>query len=205
MTTATKVTIARIALIPVFIVLFLVDFPYHYLVAGLVYILSAATDSVDGAIARKTGTVSKLGKILDPIADKALSIPAMIICVAFELFHFNVAFIVMVSLMIVREMAVSIMRLVALYHGKTLAADALGKIKTIFINIAVPTVVINKQFEQYQVFNSVWKWIGSSIFLIAFVLTIWSGINYFVKNKEIIKSFFKGEPKERKTDETKDK
>ncbi|MBQ7653152.1 MAG: CDP-diacylglycerol--glycerol-3-phosphate 3-phosphatidyltransferase [Clostridia bacterium] len=186
MTTATKITLARIALIPVFIVTFLVEFPYHYLISGLVYILSASTDWVDGAIARKTGTVTNLGRILDPVADKALSISAMILFIGGKVFYFEIAFIVMISIMIFRELSISIMRLYVLYHGKTLAADALGKIKTIFLNIAVPVLVIDKQFEYLETFNAVWKWIGCSLFFIAFVMTVVSGINYLVKNKQVV-------------------
>ena len=188
MTTATKVTLVRIALIPVFIVTFIIDFPYHFLVSGIIYVLSAATDWVDGSIARKTGTVSNLGKILDPVADKALSVSAMICCIGGKVFYFEIAFIIMISIMIFRELGISLMRLYVLYHGKALAADKLGKVKTIFLNIAIPTLVIDKQFEQYATFNAVWKWIGCSIFLVAFVLTVVSGVNYLVKNKDIIKT-----------------
>ena len=186
MTTATKIIIASIALIPIFVITFMVEFPYHYLTAGIIYVISAATDSLDGAIARKTGTVSNLGKILDPIADKALSITAMICAVSAELFYYNVAFIVMVSVMIFRELTISMMRLYVLYHGKALAADALGKFKTIFLNTALPVLVISKQFEQYELFNRVSKWIGCALFIVAFALTVISGVNYLRVNKKIL-------------------
>lgn len=73
-----KITISRICMIPVFGAIFFIDFPYHYFVSALVFIVAACTDFVDGHIARKYNLVTNLGKFLDPIADKVLVSTALI-------------------------------------------------------------------------------------------------------------------------------
>ena len=82
----TKLTLSRILMLPIIIVLFYVRFPYHYLVAAIVFVLAAITDMIDGYLARKRGEVTSLGKLLDPIADKLLVSAALVALIGSERF-----------------------------------------------------------------------------------------------------------------------
>lgn len=122
MTTASKITLARVALIPVFMVLLLL----HQNVAALiVFIVASATDFVDGYIARHYNQVSDFGKFLDPLADKLLVISAMLIFIQWGRMP---AWVVM--LVLTREFAVSGLRMIAAANGNVIAAGWSGKVKT---------------------------------------------------------------------------
>ncbi len=122
MTTASKITLARVALIPVFMALLLL----HQNVAALiVFIVASATDFVDGYIARHYNQVSDFGKFLDPLADKLLVISAMLIFIQWGRMP---AWVVM--LVLTREFAVSGLRMIAAANGNVIAAGWSGKVKT---------------------------------------------------------------------------
>lgn len=190
MTLASKITLVRILFVPVFIALALIDFPYHLLVSAIVYIILGITDILDGQLARKTQTVSNLGKILDPIADKALSISGLLICAIMKLFYFEVVTYVLVAIMIFRELSISGIRLVAKKKGTVFQADIFGKLKTIFTNIAIPTTLVVTSFKEVEWFYVSFNWIATIVFYIAFVLCVMSGIRYVVVNREKIKEAF---------------
>lgn len=198
-TNATKITLIRLILVPAFIVISIINFPYHYLTAGLLYVLLATTDSLDGYIARKTNTVTKLGKLLDPIADKAISIAGMVCCLIAEIMFPNNVCIALVVLMIIREVGVSGMRAMVLKKGYVLAADKFGKIKTVFVNVSIPiiylAVSLEKEFMCPEIAYSIFKYLGAGLFYIAFFFTLFSGARYFYINRKIIKeSLSKSEP-----------
>jgi len=139
-----KITISRICMIPVFGAIFFIDFPYHYFVSALVFIVAACTDFVDGHIARKYNLVTNLGKFLDPIADKVLVSTALIfILVKPEILTvlwggWTLVFAgVCVAVILARELIVSGFRMVAASTGLVLAADKVGKLKTTFQDIAI--------------------------------------------------------------------
>ncbi len=166
---ANKITTIRIFLVPVFAVLYMLS---QNLAAGIVFLVAAATDGLDGYIARKTGTVTRLGKFLDPLADKLLIITAIICMVDKGTFS-----VVAAILIIARELIITAFRTVAMGEGIELAADNLGKIKTI-IQIAAVIVVM---------------WSGGKFYLneifiaAATVITVVSGINYILKNKAVLR------------------
>lgn len=190
MTLASKITLVRIIFVPIFIALALIDFPYHLLVSAIVYIILGITDILDGQLARKTQTVSNLGKILDPIADKALSISGLLICAIMKLFYFEVVTYVLVAIMIFRELSISGIRLVAKRRGTVFQADIFGKLKTIFTNIAIPTTLVVSSFKDIDWFYISFNWIATIVFYIAFILCVMSGIRYVVVNREKIKEAF---------------
>lgn len=190
MTVASKITLVRIIFVPIFIALAVIEFPYHLLVSAIVYIVLGITDIIDGELARKTQTVSNLGKILDPIADKALSISGLLICCILKLFYFEVVTYVLVSIMIFREIAISVIRLVAKKKGTVFQADIFGKLKTIFTNIAIPTTLVVSSFTEINWFYTSFNWIATIVFYIAFILCVMSGINYCVVNRTKIKEAF---------------
>ena len=196
-----KITLTRIFMIPVFVVFFYVEFPCHELVSALIFLLAAFTDFLDGHIARKYHLVTNMGKFLDPIADKVLVSTAFILMLTrpwvftyggFETWGIIVAGIC-VALILARELIVSGFRLIAVERGLVLAADKLGKIKTVTQDLAIPTLLITMSFlgEKGCIAGCA---IGYALLLLATVLTVISGVNYIVKNREVLKEEKKEQP-----------
>ena len=125
LTTASKITIARVALIPVVLLLMYIDFPGHMYWALAVFIIASCSDFVDGYIARHYNQVSNFGKFVDPLADKLLVISVMLVYVDWGYMPAWAAIIV-----VARELCVTGLRLVAVEGGKVIAAAWSGKIKT---------------------------------------------------------------------------
>ena len=179
----TKITLSRIVMLPVIAVFFYVVFPYHYLVAGILFALTALTDMIDGKLARKRGEVTTLGKLLDPIADKVLacSVAIMIAANGNAMLYFNPPVgVIATALIVAREILVGAMRTVAAGKGVILSADKLGKIKTIFLNVSLPILMIAELHAAVKI-------VGNVLFLIAFVFTLISGVNYLVRNRHVFR------------------
>jgi CDP-diacylglycerol---glycerol-3-phosphate 3-phosphatidyltransferase len=120
-----QLTILRVVAVPIVVVLFAWDFPNHAYWATAVFVVAMATDQVDGWLARRSGTSSPLGKLLDPVADKVLILAALVMLIGE-----GVAPAWMVALIVVREILVSGLRLAAIERGVVLGARELGRIKT---------------------------------------------------------------------------
>ena len=138
---ANSITIARILLIPVFLVLLLGGLPEPYgdIAAAAVFILAAATDKLDGYVARRSKQITTLGQFLDPLADKLLIAAALIALVSQDRVSAWVA-----TLIIVREVAVSVLRIIGVSQGVSIPADRYGKLKTVLqivyiVYVLVPT------------------------------------------------------------------
>ncbi|GGJ56489.1 CDP-diacylglycerol--glycerol-3-phosphate 3-phosphatidyltransferase [Anoxybacillus voinovskiensis] len=180
-----KITIARILLIPLFLLVMVVPFdlgavlmgsesiPVTHLVGAAIFIIASATDWIDGYYARKYQLVTNLGKFLDPLADKLLVSAALIVLV--EL-HYAPAWMVIV--IISREFAVTGLRLVLAGEGEVVAANMLGKIKTWTQIVAISALLLhNWPFAYFSFpFADLALWV-------AVIFTIWSGWDYFAKNK----------------------
>ena len=178
----TKLTLSRIAAIPVIVALFYIVFPYHYLVAGLLFVAAALTDMIDGKIARKRCQVTDLGKLLDPIADKVLACTVLIMEAANgeAMMFFNPPVGVIFTAVIVgREVLIGAFRTIAASKGMILAADKFGKVKTALLNTAIPLMMISE-------FHVVVKIVGNVVFAAAFVFTVISGANYLIKNRKVL-------------------
>ncbi|MBQ0099511.1 MAG: CDP-diacylglycerol--glycerol-3-phosphate 3-phosphatidyltransferase [Firmicutes bacterium] len=181
-----KLTILRIIMIPIFVAVFYVDFPFHYLVSAIVFALAAFTDFLDGKIARKYNLVTNLGKFLDPIADKVLVSTALILLLAplgEAIMPWYMS--IVVAIILARELMVSGFRMVAASKNVILSADKSGKIKTFCQDIAILVLLIGACFMSgiYTVINIV----GLSLLGVAGVLTIYSGTHYIVKNIDVLK------------------
>jgi CDP-diacylglycerol--glycerol-3-phosphate 3-phosphatidyltransferase len=122
---ADQLTVARVAAVPVVVVLFLWDFPGHYYWATAAFAVAMATDWFDGRVARRRGGTSPLGSLLDPIADKILVLSVLVMLV-----DAGVAPGWMVVAIVARELLVSGLRLAALERGVVIEARDLGKVKT---------------------------------------------------------------------------
>ena len=184
-----KLTVLRILMIPVFMVFFYVTaIPYHYLIAAVIFILAAATDFLDGYLARKYNLVTNLGKFLDPIADKVLVSTALILMLTVPEM-IPPLFSIAVAVILARELIVSGFRMVAASRGLVLAADKVGKVKTVFQDLAIVVLLVGYDF--FGVFESAAyspvNLAGLVLLCIAALLTIWSGIGYLVKNREVLK------------------
>ena len=149
---------------------------YRY-VATVIFILAAITDMLDGKIARKYNLVTNFGKLMDPLADKLLVMSALI-CLA------QIGDVPgwMVIIILGREFIITGMRQVAAAQGIVIAAGTTGKIKTITQMIAIPLLLLNNWPFSLLSFNLPMD----TIFLwIALVMTVVSGTEYIVKNKQL--------------------
>jgi CDP-diacylglycerol---glycerol-3-phosphate 3-phosphatidyltransferase len=120
-----QLTVARIAAVPAVVLLFTWDFPNHEYWATAVFAVAMATDQIDGWLARRRGTSTPLGTLLDPVADKVLVLAALVMLVGA-----GVAPAWMIALIVVREILVSGLRLAAVERGVVLGARDLGRVKT---------------------------------------------------------------------------
>ncbi len=125
MTLPDQLTVLRVVAVPVVILLYAWDFPNHAYWATTIFIVAMATDQIDGWLARRSGTSSQLGKLLDPVADKVLVLAALVMLIGE-----GVAPAWMIALIVVREILVSGLRLAALERGVVLGARDLGRLKT---------------------------------------------------------------------------
>ena len=168
-TTANKITIARIALIPVFLVL---CYTGHRIAATVVFILASLSDLLDGYIARHYNQISNFGKFMDPLADKMLVLSAMCFLVEKGQMPGWV-----VAVVLFREFAVSGLRLVAAERQHVIAAAWSGKIKTTCTMVGLCFVLV---FTQYP-------WLNMLVSAVILITTIYSGVEYFMKNKDVFK------------------
>ncbi|MBY0162531.1 CDP-diacylglycerol--glycerol-3-phosphate 3-phosphatidyltransferase [Cytobacillus firmus] len=192
MNLANRITIARMLLIPVFI-LFFAEYPlwltensrffgfihaYGIYIALGVFILASATDKLDGYIARKMNQITNLGKLLDPLADKLLISVALIMMVQTGM----VATWIAVAI-IAREFVITGLRMVASEQGIALSADRLGKLKMVLQVTAIAAVLLdNAPFTFIRMVQ-----VDELLMLAAVALTIYSGIHYLLNNVKLIK------------------
>ncbi len=203
-----KITLTRIFMIPVFVVFFYLDVldGWNYLIAAIIFLLAAATDALDGHIARSRGLVTNLGKFLDPIADKVLVSTALILLLTrmeafsapFLLFAgANAAVVsgagyampltagICVAVILARELIVSGFRMVAAGRGLVLAADKLGKVKTTGQDAAIAFLLVGMSFMDVTA-GQTFGFVGLILFFASTVLTVLSGVNYIVKNRQVL-------------------
>ncbi|MDH5526846.1 MAG: CDP-diacylglycerol--glycerol-3-phosphate 3-phosphatidyltransferase [Nitrospirota bacterium] len=162
------ITLARIALIPVFVVLAQRPDPWIDFYAALVFLVAALTDLLDGYLARKHGLVTPLGKLLDPIADKLLILSGLIMLVERDL---AAAWIVIV--IVGREMAVTGLRAIAASEGVVMPADRWGKWKTVLQCTAIIMLLLGWQLWVFDV-----TLIGTGVLWAAMAMAVVSGVRY---------------------------
>lgn len=191
-----KLTVMRMALIPVFLVFMLVESIQHrYLIAAVIFAAASFTDYLDGHIARRDGLVTNFGKLMDPLADKLLVFSALVCFIELEMSSALIVFIILA-----REFLVTSVRLIAAEQGTVIAADIWGKMKTVSQIIWVLIALIALWLEEsWPLFMTVSP--GASappapvIFLIGLsfviqtivvILTVFSGFNYIWKNRSLL-------------------
>jgi CDP-diacylglycerol--glycerol-3-phosphate 3-phosphatidyltransferase len=172
------ITITRIGVIPILFVLLAAPGPTVSLILALIFIVANLTDVLDGYIARRYQIETTVGKFLDPIADKLVVSTALILLIPLDR-----APAWIVALMVIRDVAVDGMRSVASSQSVVIAASKLGKRKTLCQIFAVSALIIH-----YPFFGINAHLVGTVILYLALLLSIHSGIDYFVKfYREVIK------------------
>ena len=171
MTTANKLTILRVVMIPAFLAVVYAGFPGSGYVALAIYIVACLTDWLDGYIARHYNQVSDFGKFMDPLADKCLVVAAL--CWFVE--NGQMAGWVL-AVVLLREFAVSGMRLVAVEKGRVIAAGWSGKVKTASTMVCICLMLFG-----------IPGWAERVCEVIILVTTVYSGVEYFAKNLDVFK------------------
>lgn len=189
MNTPTKITLARICMIPVFVALFLIDaIPYGKFIATFIFIIASLTDWLDGYIARKYNLVTDLGKFLDPIADKLLVTSALILIILKADGIYCTLLAVFAIVIISRELIVSGLRIIASSKSIVLAADKLGKIKTVLQIVALVLLLPYADiFALSAQIGNIIFYVGLGFLSAATLMTVISGVNYLIKNREVFK------------------
>lgn len=188
-----KLTLLRIILVPFFIIAMLVQFPFHYLVAGCIFGIASVTDTLDGKIARSRNLVTDFGKFADPLADKILVLTALVCFLQVGLLGSFGAIPVIIVLF--REFAVSGIRLVAASSGKVVAANIWGKIKTVSQMVGISVIfamqvvleILGAMKVSTGFVSEVFYYIGNGLIWLSTVFTLISGIIYLKDNISFLK------------------
>jgi len=179
-------TLARIGAVPIMVVLLLSDTPAAGIWAAAVFGLASITDWLDGYLARRWEIVTILGKFLDPLADKLLVMAALIMFIPLGRVPAWAVFIILA-----REMIVTGLRSIASSEGIVIAASNLGKYKTIYQMVAIVALCLHYDYYWFfsiklEVLHADMQNVGTFFFWIAFVLTVWSGLDYLFKFFKVI-------------------
>lgn len=192
MNLANKLTILRIILVPFFLVFISIKgIPYGIPIAIVIFVIASITDKLDGYIARSRNQITRFGKFMDPLADKLLVTAALISLVEFHIIPAWAAMII-----IAREFAVTGLRSVAAAEGIVIAASPWGKAKTVTQIIAIILALINLNYnhvslgiiKRFITYPHKFLNITTDVAMAAAIaITIISGLDYFIKNKEVMK------------------
>ena len=200
---ANTVTLLRMVLIPVFLLVLLADWPHWFqapalasalrpwIAAGVFGVL-AATDGVDGYLARSRNEVTTFGKFLDPLADKLLVTAALLALIELEVLPSWIAFVI-----IAREFIVSGLRMVASAEGSVIAASDYGKLKTVLQIAAILLFIVKDSAAIANRGADVGMWVQAVAWTImgaAVVMTIVSMVDYFIHAKDVLIGPWSGSP-----------
>lgn len=205
MNLATKLTVARVVAIPLFMGAFMWQAPdaplagdWGKVVAAVIFIIAAITDYYDGYLARRYNMVTTFGKFIDPIADKLLVSAALVVMVAYcGIASMTASVAAWIAVIIIaREFAVTGLRLICAEKGEVIAASKAGKFKTTAQLVAIITDLVfisarvilesNGKLEQSATFNGYCFYIINTLMVIAAIATLYSGYDYFRKNKHFL-------------------
>ena len=169
-------TMCRIVCVPILIILLSYPGPVLLFFSGLVFTIASITDYLDGYYARKNGSVSNFGKIMDPLADKLLMSTVFIMLASFGKIPPWIACVI-----IGRELAITGIRTVVNDRGVDISASKLGKYKTAFqIAAAIPLIL------HYSYLGIDMHVVGSVLIWMALFFTIWSGVDYFFRYRKYL-------------------
>ncbi len=190
MNTATKITFIRIFFVPIFLVLILINSLESILFALIIFILGGLSDTIDGVLARKSGTVTKIGATLDPLADKLLITTALICLLKFK--ELNVP-IWTVIIIILRDYVITWVR--TLDHDKVMPADKTAKIKTFLQNAVIiyifTVIILKKQITAIHLEKILIDILPRISMIFVSLFTLLSGLIYIIKYRDLILESFK--------------
>lgn len=172
MNIANKLTLIRMAMVPLFVILRYMNFPHSEIISGIIFILASLTDMLDGHYARKYNLITNFGKFADPLADKILAASAMICLIETGLIP-AWSVIIIIS----REFAITGFRIIAASENITIAAGPLGKIKTMSQLIALSWLLFAPTLPPTP---------GLIIYYFSVVMTVVSGADYLIRNKQVL-------------------
>lgn len=196
MNLANRITLARVVFIPIFLIVLLGEFPASWAVpawwrtaqpwlAAAIFIALAASDAVDGYVARTRNQVTTFGKFIDPLADKLLVTAALVALVDLERLPSWVALVI-----ISRELVVSGLRMVAVAEGRVIAASDFGKLKTVLQIVAIVAFLLRESSVLEQLLGSarmpVFDSLSWLLMAAALLMTIASMIDYFYHARDIL-------------------
>ena len=185
-----KLTMARIMLVPLFVAAMLIPFPMHNLAALVLFAVASITDMFDGKIARKRNLITDFGKFADPLADKILVLAAMLCFVQNGLCD-----CVAVIIVLLREFAVTSIRLIAAAKGEVVAANIWGKVKTVTQMTAIIAILIMQSALDVmtlanadipELLPGIFFWSGELLIWISTIFAIISGVIYIKENWKFI-------------------
>ncbi len=165
-----KITMFRVIMIPAFLVFCYLSFPGSRYIALACFVVASLSDFLDGKIARSRNLVTDFGKFMDPLADKCLVTAAMLVFVEWGQMPAWV-----LAVVIAREFAVSGLRMMAASGGKVIAAAWSGKVKTAATMVCV-----------ILMFLPIPGWLNTICWLVILMTTVYSGVEYFIKNRTVI-------------------
>jgi CDP-diacylglycerol--glycerol-3-phosphate 3-phosphatidyltransferase len=171
-----QITVARLASVPLLMFFILWDSPVGRIIGVVLFFLAAISDAVDGYLARSFKQTSVFGKFADPIADKLLIVGALVCLV--QLHELDA---VWVMIIIAREFLVTGLRILAIAEGQVITASLLGKLKTVSHVVLVLAILVGRSF-------AIGSWIviaKDAALALALVLTIVSGVEYFVRCRKL--------------------
>jgi len=166
----------RIAIIPLLVYILTFTDPLSSALAALLFLVAAATDYLDGYLARRNKTVSNLGKVLDPLADKLMIVAALIMLAAMDRPDNAIVPAWLVVVVVARETAVTILRGIALTEGIVMEAETLGKYKLVLQVIAVFALVLHYPYLGVDFYV-----VGMYFLVVATAVALWSAVNYHFK------------------------
>jgi CDP-diacylglycerol--glycerol-3-phosphate 3-phosphatidyltransferase len=169
-----SLTLLRIALIPVFVVIFYLPFEWARIVAAVVFVLAAITDALDGYLARRLGQTSRLGAFLDPVADKLMVAVVLVLLVQA---HPSIWLALPAAIIIGREITISALRewMAEVGERQRVGVSSLGKIKTIAQMVSLILMVYHDELLGLPMYD-----IGFVLLYLAAILTIWSMVGYLM-------------------------
>lgn len=173
-------TIGRLLATPFLVILLNDPAPWMVTVAVVVFICAAVTDLLDGFIARRWGVISDFGALVDPLADKLLVMTALVMLVSQRDFSTGEPWVPawMVVIILAREIWITGLRGVAAARGMILAADTMGKWKSLLQMVAIPSLLLPDVRLSLGAFDANGRVLGLSLLMVSIVLSLWSGCEY---------------------------
>ncbi len=176
MNLANKLTMLRVALIPVFVVCMIIEFPYHMAISLAVFAVASITDQLDGYIARKHNLITDFGKFMDPLADKLLTSAAFILLAEAGIMPGWIVFTIMA-----REFAVTGLRGIGANQDVVIAASNYGKAKTVVQMVTIIVLLLGNW--PFSLMNIP---MGTILIYLTLIITVLSGVDYFWKNRKLL-------------------